>query len=193
MSIYIVNIETSTLGTGILGHGNTGTREHETRPQSERSLTPTPRKQAYSHPCITTNNIPTNNIPTNNMHTNNMHCLLLLSIYLLCICTPALSIPSTYSLTNKHAVVTGGTAGIGRAIVAELLAFNCTVLTCSRSATALAALETEFNSTRLRTTVADVATDEGRADLLTASKRELGETLDILVNNGEEALRQTRR
>jgi NADP-dependent 3-hydroxy acid dehydrogenase YdfG len=87
-----------------------------------------------------------------------------------------------WSLQGRTAVVTGGSKGLGRAVVEELLAQGVTVLTCARDVTPLQGLlEAE---PRCKAVVADVSTAAGRATLLGAMKDEFGEDgLDILVNN----------
>jgi len=89
------------------------------------------------------------------------------------------------------AIVTGGTKGIGKAIVEELAStLKCRVLTCSRSQSDLTSCLEEWKSNDLKVEgiVADVSTKEGR-DALVAKAMELfsikgGEpSLDILVNN----------
>jgi Tropinone reductase 1 len=91
---------------------------------------------------------------------------------------------------HTTAVVTGGTKGIGRAIVEELLSHGCRVLTCSRNQTELDELLEKYNPSSsssscccLYGVVANVATPEGRATLIHAIREYLGPKLDILVNN----------
>ena len=86
------------------------------------------------------------------------------------------------------AVVTGGTKGIGHAVVTELAKLNCRVLTCSRNPTELQEKLQEWKDQGLdvQGIVADVSTPDGRAALLEAIGTTLcGPTgrLDILVNN----------
>ena len=83
--------------------------------------------------------------------------------------------------------MTGGSKGLGRAIVEELLAQGCEVLTCARDLLPLKALlESE---PRLTAVVADVSTADGRQALVDEVRQrfaggEGGEaTLDLLVNN----------
>jgi Tropinone reductase 1 len=79
------------------------------------------------------------------------------------------------------AVVTGGTKGIGRAIVEELVSHGCRVLTCSRNQEELQELLDKYPS--CHGVVANVATPEGRATLVEAIREHFGHGLDILVNN----------
>jgi tropinone reductase I len=90
---------------------------------------------------------------------------------------------------DTTAVVTGGTKGIGKAIVEELAAKQgVRVLTCARHADSLEQCLAEWNANSgwdCTGVVADVATKEGRECLIDAIKKWLGEKqqLDILINN----------
>lgn len=85
------------------------------------------------------------------------------------------------------AVVTGGTKGIGKAIVEELGAKSARILTCARNKEELEQCVEEWKSNGYDVTgvEADVASSEGRDSLMTEIKNWLGEEekLDILVNN----------
>lgn len=85
-----------------------------------------------------------------------------------------------WSLDGRTAVVTGGSKGLGRAIVEELLEQGCTVLTCARDVAPLADLRGE----RCLAIEADVATAEGREALVCEAERCFGARgLGLLVNN----------
>src|SRR6187549_1215462 len=58
---------------------------------------------------------------------------------------------------NKVVVVTGGSEGIGRAIVETLLAMNCKVATCGRNSDKLYQLQVANPDKPLHTKVADVS------------------------------------
>ena len=99
-----------------------------------------------------------------------------------------------WSLKEKStAVVTGGTKGIGRAIVIELAqSFGCKVLTCSRNEEDLDKCIEEWKDLGMdvRGVVADVSNSEGRSVLLEKIKEMINEKdsaepgiLNILVNN----------
>jgi Tropinone reductase 1 len=106
-----------------------------------------------------------------------------------------------WSLRGRRAVVTGGSKGLGRAIVEELLSQGCEVITCARDVGPLAALLAA--EPQLTAVVADVSTPDGRRALLAAIKQRFADEdattgaesgggasgggpaarLDLLVNN----------
>ena len=90
---------------------------------------------------------------------------------------------SHWSLDGRRAIVTGGSKGLGRAIVEELLAQGCEVITCARDLAPLGPLLA--SETRLSAVEVDVSTEEGRATLIDAMRARFGAecALDILVNN----------
>jgi Tropinone reductase 1 len=94
--------------------------------------------------------------------------------------------PQRWRLDGQLALVTGGTAGIGRAIARELLGFGARVLIAARDADGLdatrAELEEECPDGEIRTCVADVSDDEQRRELLDWVE-DIGDGLNILVNN----------
>ena len=94
--------------------------------------------------------------------------------------------PKRWRLDGQLALVTGGSAGIGRAIARELLGFGADVLLAARDATALesarAELLEDFPDRDIHGFVADVADDEQRRELLDWVE-DFGEGLHILVNN----------
>lgn len=86
-----------------------------------------------------------------------------------------------WSLEGRTAVVTGGSKGLGRGIVEELLSQGCEVLTCARDASAFD--DELFRSSGCHCIEADVSTEDGRAQLLDAIANTFDDGLDILVNN----------
>jgi Tropinone reductase 1 len=89
-------------------------------------------------------------------------------------------------LKGKTALVTGGTKGIGSAIVTQLSALGCTVLTCSRNQNELADRLYEWNdqhSLDVHGVVADVSTPEGRELLRKEIETRFNGKLDVLINN----------
>ena len=90
-------------------------------------------------------------------------------------------------LTNKIAIVTGSTRGLGLATAKALLAEGCNVTICARGEEGLAAAVTELRglpggTERILAIQADVATDKGVADVVMRTVETFG-GLDILVNN----------
>lgn len=96
--------------------------------------------------------------------------------------TPAAAHPMpNWSLKGRVAIVTGGSKGLGRAIVDELLAQGCEVLTCARDISPLA--ELTARDPRCVAVAADVSTPAGRGVILATLRRRFANNLDILVNN----------
>jgi tropinone reductase I len=86
---------------------------------------------------------------------------------------------SSWRLDGKRALVTGGTKGIGRAVVEEFLSLGAEVVFCARNAEDVAHMASELASRgAVHGVAADVTEADGRARLVEAA----GE-IDILVNN----------
>lgn len=86
---------------------------------------------------------------------------------------------------RKLAVITGGTKGIGRAIIGKFAENNFDIATCSRKEADLLALRKELATRRgidVFTTVADLSSREG-AKAFTDFVLRLQRPVDILVNN----------
>lgn len=86
-----------------------------------------------------------------------------------------------WQLTGKKAVVTGGSKGIGAAIVADFIALGAEVLSVARKEEDLKQQQEQYPE-RLYTLAADLSTEEGRQKL-TERVQQLWGSLDILVNN----------
>mmetsp|Transcript_36357 Transcript_36357/g.74118 ORF Transcript_36357/g.74118 Transcript_36357/m.74118 type:complete len:300 (+) Transcript_36357:94-993(+) len=105
--------------------------------------------------------------------------------------TSDLSVPpppaaSFWRLNSRNALVTGGTKGIGAAIVTQLSSLGCSVLTCARNGDELSERLHEWNDQHglnVQGIVADVSTPEGREMLRKEVEDRFGGKLDILVNN----------
>ena len=89
---------------------------------------------------------------------------------------------------NKIVVVTGGTDGIGKALVAEFLGKGAKVSTCSRTAEKLRILENEFFGKSLFTMVADVSKEEDCKNFIEATIQKFN-GIDILINNAGISMR----
>ncbi|XP_062187612.1 noroxomaritidine/norcraugsodine reductase-like [Phragmites australis] len=92
-----------------------------------------------------------------------------------------------WSLAGKTALVTGGSKGIGRAIVEELAGFGVRVHTCARSDADLQECLRQWRAddrlARVTASVCDVSVRGDRERLVAAAREEFGGRLDILVNN----------
>jgi tropinone reductase I len=91
-----------------------------------------------------------------------------------------------WRLDGQIALVTGASAGIGRAVAHELLGFGADVLLVARDELALerarAELEEEFPQRAVRAFAADIADAEQRQEIFDWIE-DLGEGLNLLVNN----------
>ncbi|WP_028312189.1 SDR family oxidoreductase [Derxia gummosa] len=81
-------------------------------------------------------------------------------------------------LEGRTVLITGGSSGIGRALVERFLALDCTVVTCSRHGPA----PDEAQSPRLCHLRLDLASPEGRRALLTELRTRYVD-LSLLINN----------
>jgi len=90
-----------------------------------------------------------------------------------------------WALHGKTALVTGGTRGIGRAVVEELAALGAAVHTCSRKEEELGERikEWEARGFRVTSSVCDLSARDQRERLLREVADHFGGKLDILVNN----------
>lgn len=90
-----------------------------------------------------------------------------------------------YTPYKKRVLITGGTKGIGRAVVEEFSRLGANVFTCARNAEELAALLEECKSKNwnVQGVVADVAESEGRLSLVAAVSAAFDHQLDVLINN----------
>nr|TKW02171.1 hypothetical protein SEVIR_8G228200v2 [Setaria viridis] len=95
------------------------------------------------------------------------------------------SMGERWSLAGATALVTGGSKGIGHAIVEEHAAFGARVLTCSRSAADLEDCRRWWAEKGLAVTVSvcDVTVRADREKLMDTVKQTFDGKLDILVNN----------
>lgn len=89
---------------------------------------------------------------------------------------------------DKVVVVTGGTDGIGRALVDLLMQQGARVATCGRSQDKLYSLQMEYTGQTLHTLVADVSRYEDCNRFIQSTIDMFG-TIDILINNAGISMR----
>lgn len=90
--------------------------------------------------------------------------------------------------SNKVVVVTGGTDGIGKALVVQLLAQGAKVATCGRNHDKLYRLQAEYPSYPLHTIVADVSNENDCRHFIESTIKIFG-GIDILINNAGVSMR----
>ncbi|KAJ1276629.1 hypothetical protein BS78_05G228900 [Paspalum vaginatum] len=95
-----------------------------------------------------------------------------------------------WSLAGATALVTGGSKGIGHAIVEELAAFGARVHTCSRNAAELEECRRRWAEKGLDVTVSvcDVGVRADREALVGTVRDSFAGKLDILVNNAAQVI-----
>lgn len=86
------------------------------------------------------------------------------------------------NLEGKIVVVTGGTAGIGKACVEAFMAEGCSVALCARSEARLAALREEYAGGPVLAEVADVSSPEDMERFASRTAERFG-GIDVWVNN----------
>lgn len=89
---------------------------------------------------------------------------------------------------DKVVIVTGGTDGIGRALVDLLMHQGARVATCGRSQDKLYSLQFEYTGQTLHTLVADVSRHEDCERFIQSTIEVFG-TIDILINNAGISMR----
>ncbi len=89
---------------------------------------------------------------------------------------------------DKIVVVTGGTDGIGKALVDALINMGAKVATCARNHDKLYALQSEYPSAHLHTMVADVSSENDCRRFMETTIKTFG-GVDILINNAGVSMR----
>lgn len=90
--------------------------------------------------------------------------------------------------SNKVIAITGGTDGIGKALVESFLKKGAKVATCSRTPEKLDHLKAEFPEKPILTIVADVSKEEDCKNFIEKTIEEF-EKIDILINNAGISMR----
>ncbi|MEQ1677954.1 MAG: SDR family oxidoreductase [Chitinophagaceae bacterium] len=89
---------------------------------------------------------------------------------------------------DKVVVVTGGTDGIGKALVDALIKMGAKVATCGRNHDKLYALQSEYPSAHLHTMVTDVSNENDCRRFIETTIKVFG-GIDILINNAGVSMR----
>ncbi len=90
--------------------------------------------------------------------------------------------------TDKVVVVTGGTEGIGKALVEDLITMGAKVATCGRNHDKLYRLQAEHPSAFLHTMVADVSSENDCRRFIETTIKVFG-GIDIVINNAGISMR----
>lgn len=89
---------------------------------------------------------------------------------------------------DKVVAITGGSEGIGKALVADLISQGAKVGTCGRNHDKLYQLQAEFPSAYLHTTVTDVSNENDCRRFIESTIKAFGD-IDILINNAGVSMR----
>ncbi|HEX4852241.1 MAG TPA: SDR family oxidoreductase [Puia sp.] len=90
--------------------------------------------------------------------------------------------------TDKVVVVTGGSDGIGKALIDALIASGARVATCGRNYDKLYLLQLQYTNVLLHTMVCDVSKEEECRRFIESTVETFG-TIDILINNAGISMR----
>ncbi|WP_121355296.1 SDR family oxidoreductase [Flavisolibacter nicotianae] len=89
---------------------------------------------------------------------------------------------------DKVVVVTGGTEGIGKALVEKLLVEGAKVATCGRNQDKLYRLQSEYPSYPLHAVIADVSVENDCRHFIESTFKVFG-GIDVLINNAGVSMR----
>ena len=92
------------------------------------------------------------------------------------------------NFTDKIVVITGGSDGIGKALVAQFLALGAKVATCGRNENKLTLLASEFPSSNLYTAQVDVSKQDQSEAFIKQVVDNWG-GIDVLINNAGISMR----
>ncbi len=90
--------------------------------------------------------------------------------------------------SNKVVIVTGGSDGIGKALIGLLIEAGAKVATCGRQYDKLYALQLEYSQFMLHTMVCDVSKEEECSRFIHSTVETFG-AIDILINNAGISMR----
>jgi short-subunit dehydrogenase len=90
--------------------------------------------------------------------------------------------------SNKVVIVTGGSDGIGKALIRLLIEAGAKVATCGRQYDKLYAMQLEYSQFMLHTMVCDVSNEEECKRFIKSTIETFG-TIDILINNAGISMR----
>jgi short-subunit dehydrogenase len=89
---------------------------------------------------------------------------------------------------DKVVVITGGSDGIGRALIDALIPMGAKIATCSRNQDKLYALQVQYSNYLLHTVVADVSRFDDCKNFIDSTIKTFG-GIDILINNAGISMR----
>lgn len=92
------------------------------------------------------------------------------------------------SFQNKVVIITGGSSGIGQALVRRFLSEGATVATCGRHQDKLDELRKYLANDRLYTNIADVGKEEDCKTFIDSVIQRFGR-IDVLINNAGRSMR----
>ena len=90
--------------------------------------------------------------------------------------------------TNKVVAITGGSDGIGKALIDEFIKLGAKIATCGRSQDKLYQLQVEYSGSLLHTVVADVSVENDCKKFIDSTIETFG-GIDILINNAGVSMR----
>jgi len=90
--------------------------------------------------------------------------------------------------TNKVVAITGGSDGIGKALIEELIPLNAKISTCARNQDKLYDLQIRHPQSPLHTLVADVSNQNDCRRFIETTIHQFGK-IDILINNAGISMR----
>jgi len=100
---------------------------------------------------------------------------------------PGISIMFNF-FKDKIVAITGGSDGIGRALIEKLIPAGARVSTCARNQDKLYDLQVKFPGTQLHTLVADVSNKNDCFRFIETTIQQFG-SIDILINNAGVSMR----